>query len=222
MNYTNIFLRALLPAALFAASCSTATVDTRPSSKDITDSSTIVIKDVRKVTAYFNAAKYIVRQTEFSWNPDGLGWIFAQSFSNSYNNKGQLIAKETNMPDAFDFSKITPLERDSFEYTPHGDTSSLVRCIYSPASDKWINVSKWTYIYQGHRRTEETALSWDISSSKYHTVYNRTFEYNSDGNISRFTTITPDREDTATKHISECIIEYDENGFETGRTTNAK
>lgn len=222
MNYTNIFLRALLPAALFAASCSTKPVDTRPSSMDITDSSTIIIKEVRKVTAYYNAARYIIRQTEFSWNPDNLGWIFAESHCNSYNAKGQLISKETDMPDAFDFSRITPLERDSFEYTPHGDTASLVRCIYSPASDKWITVSKWIYLYQGRRRSEEIAMSWDITSSKYHTVYNRSFDYNADGQISKFTTITPDREDTATKHISECIIEYDENGFETGRSINAK
>lgn len=207
----------LIAATLILASCNSDNIDQRPSSKTITDSSSIIIKEVQKVTAYYNAAGYIVKQTTHSWNDNQPGWSFAHSYINCYNNKGQLIAKETLMPDAFDYAKITPLERDSFEYTPHGDTASLVRHIYSAASDRWVRVSRWEYLYQGHHKTAETALSWDIGSNRYHTVYQRTYEYNNRGDIEKFKTITPHREDTANKHIDICEILYDENGFETSR-----
>ena len=203
--------------AIIVASCGSESNNQRPSLLGITDSSSIIIKEVQKVTAYYNATGYIVKQTTYSWNDKQPGWTFAHSYNNWYNAKGQLVVKETLMPDAFDYSKITPLERDSFEYTPRGDTASLVRCIYSAASDRWVRVSRWEYFYQGHHKTAETALSWDIGTNRYHTVYQRTFEYNNRGNVEKFKTITPHREDTASKHIDLCEILYDENGFETSR-----
>ena len=214
-KYAVLILTILLLPVVFV-SCTSEKDANSPSSQVISDSSSIVIKEVQKVTAYYNAAGYIIRQTSHSWN-DLSGWIFAHSYQNTYNDSGQLITKEIAMPDVFDISKITPLDRDSFAYTSLGDTASLVRCIYSPANSHWIRVSKWVYRYKEHRKTAETALSWDITANRYHTVYYRTFEYNSRHDITKFKTITPHREDTAQKHIDVCLIQYDENGFETSR-----
>ena len=215
-KYAGLILTILLLPIIFVSSCNSDNDANSPSSQSIADSSTIVIKEVQKVTAYYNASGYIIRQTSHSWN-DQSGWIFAHSYQNTYNATGQLITKEIAMPDIFDITKITPLERDSFAYTTLGDTASLVRCIYSPVNNNWTHVSKWVYRYNEHRKIAETALSWDITAQRYHTVYYRTFEYNSRYDITKFKTITPHREDTAQKHIDVCFIQYDENGFETSR-----
>ena len=145
-KYAVLILTILLLPVVFV-SCTSEKDANSPSSQVISDSSSIVIKEVQKVTAYYNAAGYIIRQTSHSWN-DLSGWIFAHSYQNTYNDSGQLITKEIAMPDVFDISKITPLERDSFAYTSLGDTASLVRCIYSPANSHWIRVSKWVYRYK--------------------------------------------------------------------------
>ena len=208
---------AILLTILFAMSCSNGEQRQHPSSSEITDSSTIIIKGVQKVTAYYNATGFIIKQTTHSWNNEYHYWAFAHSHQNSYNGRGQLITKETAMPDVFDQKKITSLERDSFEYTPQGDTAVSTKYIYSSSTDKWTRVSKSEFDYQSHQKTSETTFSWDIINQQWHTVFNRFFEYDSAGRLVSYRTIVPDRNDTASKNTTLCKIQYDENGFEASR-----
>lgn len=176
--------------------------DNNPSSDVVADSSSIVIADVHKVTAYYNAAGYLIKQNAFSWSLTDRKWLFANSQRCFYNRKGSLVAKEIAMPDIFEPEKITPVELDSFAYTPQGDTSLAVKYVYSPFNQKWTKMSKTIYKYRGRKKTEETILSWDIESSQWHTVCLQNFEYNNRGELSEMRTTIPDRNDTALKHTS--------------------
>ncbi|MCQ2974296.1 MAG: hypothetical protein MJ211_05740 [Bacteroidales bacterium] len=208
--------------ALILLSCDTSNLENSeksqgPSSQIVADSSTIVVAEVQKVVAYFNSAHYLLSQDFFSWNKNLSDWVISSQQKSSYNSKGLLVMKEFLFPSVFSKGNLIPLERDSFFYNNEKDTLQIIGYIYSEGNNNWIQVSKNIYQYKLHKRISETKLSWDYSEKIWNTVLYKSLNYDENGRLSLIKTISPDRNDTAQKYISECEILYLENGFEKQR-----